>query len=553
MRRKKCGRRHNSLFINSGGEEVDDGKNHYHNDTSISSFNLSPSEDWAYSYAGDYLWAKVNASTLVRNLTCEITNSKANIDNNFRLAPVSLTYYGLCLRKGKYIVTLHFAEALYSKSEDYSTSGKRVFDIYIQGMIVKKDVNIKEIPGKEHEERRLQFKVKINDGSLEIKFFWAGKGSLYNPPALNGPLISAVSITRVPRKLHGWEIALIAVGCILFLLLLLAFMWRMGWIGDRELRETTVKIGERTFTLKQIIDATKKFSPKMELGRGRSGIVYRAQILQDLTVAVKKLFAESNAVGEIATEVYVKKAKELKHDNILKLLYVYSRRHLHLLIYEFMEVGSLGQVLFGTNSTVRIDWRKRFIICKGIAKGLKYLHERNPQIIHRNIKANNILLDASWNPKISDFGLAKLYEEEDPHVAVRAAGGGGGDLSYMSPEYAIRRTMTAKADVYSFGILLLEIVSGRNNAEYREKEETVVLLDTAANLRARGTLGDLVDSRLGRNYDGNQTNIVLNLAMMCTEQSPSLRPTMSQVVAVLEGEKTLKNISEEIAPSISPA
>ncbi|XP_011013313.1 PREDICTED: probable LRR receptor-like serine/threonine-protein kinase At1g07650 [Populus euphratica] len=150
--------------------------------------------------------------------------------------------------------------------------------------------------------------------------------------------------------------------------------------------------------------------------------------------------------------------------------------------------------------------------------------------------------------------MAKLYEEEDPHVAVRAAGGGGGeDLSYMSPEYAIRRTMTAKADVYSFGILLLEIVSGRNNAEYREKEETVVLLDTAANLRARGTLGDLVDSRLGRNYDRNQTNIVLNLAMMCTEQSPSRRPTMSQVVAVLEGEKTLNNISEEIAPSISPA
>ncbi|KAG6743531.1 hypothetical protein POTOM_052230 [Populus tomentosa] len=315
MQKKKCGRRHNSLFINSGGEEVDDGKNHYHNDTSLSSFNLSPSEDWAYSYAGDYLWAKVNASTLVRNLTCEITNSKANIDNNFRLAPVSLTYYGLCLRKGKYIVTLHFAEALYSKSEDYSTSGKRVFDVYIQGMIVKKDVNIKEIPGKEHEERRLQFKVKINDGSLEIKFFWAGKGSLYNPPALNGPLTSAVSITRgrkrklrylsfcllkprilsltslsvilsltshcfpyvpqVPRKLHGWEIALIAVGCILFLLLLLAFMWRMGWIGDRELRETKVKIGERTFTLKQIIDATKKFSA--ELGRGRSGIVYRVK------------------------------------------------------------------------------------------------------------------------------------------------------------------------------------------------------------------------------------------------------------------------------------
>jgi interleukin-1 receptor-associated kinase 1 len=122
----------NSLFINSGGEDVYYGKDHYHNDTSISSFNLSPSDDWAYSYAGDYLTRNFNASASVINSTCEFTSSKANIDNNFRLAPVSITYYGLCLRKGEYIVTLYFAEALYSKSEDYSTSGKRVFDIYIQ-------------------------------------------------------------------------------------------------------------------------------------------------------------------------------------------------------------------------------------------------------------------------------------------------------------------------------------------------------------------------------------------------------------------------------------
>ncbi|KAI5561023.1 hypothetical protein BDE02_16G085100 [Populus trichocarpa] len=160
MKSKKCRRKHNSLFINSGGEDVYYGKDHYHNDTSISSFNLSPSDDWAYSYAGDYLDTDFNASTLVRNLTCEITSAKANIDNNFRLAPVSLTYYGLCLRKGEYIVTLYFAEALSSKSEDYSTSGKRVFDIYIQGTNVRPDVNIKEIPGKEHEGKQLDFRLK---------------------------------------------------------------------------------------------------------------------------------------------------------------------------------------------------------------------------------------------------------------------------------------------------------------------------------------------------------------------------------------------------------
>jgi interleukin-1 receptor-associated kinase 1 len=122
----------NSLFINCGGEELNVGKDHYHNDTSTSSFNLSPSDDWAYSFSGDYLWATVNASTLVRNSTCKDCTPETKIDNDFRLAPVSLMYYGLCLHKGKYIVTLHFSETLYSKGEDHSITGKRVFDVYIQ-------------------------------------------------------------------------------------------------------------------------------------------------------------------------------------------------------------------------------------------------------------------------------------------------------------------------------------------------------------------------------------------------------------------------------------
>ena len=122
----------NSLFINCGGEEVTVGKAHYHNDTSTSNFFQSPNDDWAYSYSGDYFWAKINDSTLVRNSTCEVSSPEAKLDNNFRLAPVSLTYYGLCLSNGKYHVTLHFAETLYSKGEDNSRVGKRVFDVYIQ-------------------------------------------------------------------------------------------------------------------------------------------------------------------------------------------------------------------------------------------------------------------------------------------------------------------------------------------------------------------------------------------------------------------------------------
>ncbi|KAI5583401.1 hypothetical protein BDE02_06G011900 [Populus trichocarpa] len=580
MRKETCRRKYNSLFINCGGEEVIVGKAHYHNDTSTSNFFQSPNDDWAYSYSGDYFWARINDSTLVRNSTCEVSSPEAKLDNNFRLAPVSLTYYGLCLSKGKYHVTLHFAETLYSKGEDNSRVGKRVFDVYIQKERVEKDLNIKETLRGQNEELKRKYTTKIHDGSLEIHFFWTGKGSLYNPPAINGPLISAISVTRVPRKLRPWEIAVIAVSCILFLLLLLAFMWRMGWIGDRELRETKLKIGGKPFTLKQIVDATGNFSPENELGRGRSGIVYKAD-LPNLTVAVKKLDPKSKAVDEIASEVYAKKALDLKHDNVVTLLASYSKRHLHLLIYEYMKHGSLGQVLFGTNSTeqidspersticqgiakalknllrwnprtiqkstdsnpkVQLDWQKRFNICKGIAKGLKYLHERKPQIIHRNIKSTNILLDASLNPKISDFGLAKLYEEGNPYIAV----GAGKQLSYMAPEYATRRAMTVKVDVFSFGILLLEIISGKNNADSTGDENSVFLLDTASKLHAKQELEQLVYTRLDTSSESGQASIALNLAIMCTDQSPSLRPTMSQVVAVLERSKTLEDISKEI-------
>nr|TKS09685.1 putative LRR receptor-like serine/threonine-protein kinase [Populus alba] len=418
----------NSLFINCGGEEVTLGKARYLNDTSTSDFFRSPNDDWAYSYSGDYLWAKINDSTLVRNSTCEVSSPEAKLDNNFRLAPVSLTYYGLCLSNGKYHVTLHFAETLYSKGEDNSRVGKRVFDVYIQKERVEKDLNIKEALRGQNEELKKQYTTKIRDGSLEIHIFWTGKGSLYNPPAINGPLISAISVTRVPRKLRPWEIAVIAVSCILFLLLMLAFMWRMGWIGDRELRETKVKIGGKPFTLKQIIDATRNFSPENELGRGRSGIVYKAD-LPNLTVAVKKLDPKSKAVDEIASEVYAKKALDVKHDNVVTLLASYSKRHLHLLIYEYMKHGSLGQV------------------------------QRN----------------------------------------------------------SIRRK---------------DLQSAR-----------------ASKLHAKQVLEQLVYTRLGTSSERGQASIALNLAIMCTDQSPSLRPTMSQVVAVLERSKTLEDISKEINTS----
>ncbi|CAK7335486.1 unnamed protein product [Dovyalis caffra] len=310
---------------------------------------------------------------------------------------------------------------------------------------VKENLNIEEISGPQNEVRKQNFPATIQYGSLEIQFFWTG--SLYNPLPVNGPLISAVAVTRDRRK---------------------------------------------NFTLKQIIDATKKFSPRTELGRGRSGILYKAE-LPDLNVAVKKLFSQSKAVDEIASEVHAKKALVSKHENLVQLLATYSRRNLYLLIYENMELGSLGKVLFDPNSTVQLDWPKRFTICLGIAKGLLYLHES----------------------------------------------------SYMAPEYATRGAITVKVDVYSFGILLLETFSGKNNADYSGNQEYVFLLETAGKSYARGRLAELVDARMVR-YNWDQVNTILTLAIMRVDLSPSIRRTMSQILSVLEGEKSFEEISREV-------
>ncbi|XP_076891883.1 putative LRR receptor-like serine/threonine-protein kinase At1g53420 [Bidens hawaiensis] len=179
-----------------------------------------------------------------------------------------------------------------------------------------------------------------------------------------------------------------------------------------------------------------------------------------------------------------------------------------------------------------LDWPTRYRICLQIAKGLSFLHEESRlKIVHRDIKASNVLLDKNLNAKISDFGLAKLNEEDNTHISTRVAGTYG----YMAPEYAMRGYLTDKADVYSFGIVLLEVVSGMANIPDRLKENQFVLLDRALALKATDHLLDLVDPKLGSEYDIPEMMVVINLALVCTAISPSDRPTMSSVVSMLEG------------------
>ncbi|KAH7651417.1 Non-specific serine/threonine protein kinase protein [Dioscorea alata] len=226
----------------------------------------------------------------------------------------------------------------------------------------------------------------------------------------------------------------------------------------------------------------------------------------------------------------------LNHPNLVKLFGCCIEGNQLLLVYEYMENNSLASALFGPErDRVKLDWQTRRRICLCIAHGLAYLHEESRlKIVHRDIKATNVLLDKDFNAKISDFGLARLSEEDESHISTRIAG----TIGYMAPEYAMRGYLTDKADVYSFGVVMLEIISGMSNGSRREKEDCVCLLDWAYILQERGDLLDIVDKSLGPYYSEEEALQMLNLALTCTNLSPALRPTMSTVVRILHSKNS---------------
>lgn len=237
---------------------------------------------------------------------------------------------------------------------------------------------------------------------------------------------------------------------------------------------------------------------------------------------------------------------DISHDNLVKLYGYCVDGDERILVYNYHENNSLAHTLLGSHrSNIQFNWRTRVKICHGIAQGLAYLHHGvSPHIVHRDIKASNILLDKDLTPKISDFGLAKLLPPDVTHISTRVAG----TLGYLAPEYAIRGQVTRKSDVYSFGVLLLEIVSGRSNTNTVLPYEDQILLDKFPEITngvlllqtwihyEQGSLEKIVDNSLGDDLDVAEACRYLKIGLLCTQDVTRHRPHMSEVVAMLKGE-----------------
>ncbi|KAF5458584.1 hypothetical protein F2P56_022605 [Juglans regia] len=543
-----------SLHVNCGGKEANANGNRYEADREQRGASMFYwGQNWAFSSTGNFMDNDMDADIYIETNTSALSNVSmfdSELYTTARVSPLSLTYYGLCLMNGNYTVKLHFAEIIFTNDRSNSL-GRRIFNVYIQDKLVLENFNIEDEAGGAGKPLVKSFAAVVTSRTLKIHFYWAGKGTTGIPlRGVYGPIISAISVDpnfKPPSDGDNKKYLIIVVGTVavvVFLIFLaLCIMKKKGWLGgkistDKELRGIDLQTG--LFTLRQIRAATKNFDQTNKLGEGGFGCVYKGMLSDGTVIAVKQLSSKSKQGNrEFVNEIGMISA--LQHPNLVKLYGCCVEGNQLSLIYEYMENNCLSRALFGKDTFCRLklDWPTRQKICLGIARGLAYLHEESRlKIVHRDIKTSNVLLDKDYNAKISDFGLAKLSEDDNSHISTRVAG----TIGYMAPEYAMRGHLTNKADVYSFGVVALEIVSGKSNTNYRPKEDFVYLLDWAYVLQERGSLLELVDPALGSEYSSEQAMVMLNVALFCTNASPSLRPTMSQVVSMLEGGTTVQEL-----------
>ncbi|XP_052874738.1 putative serine/threonine-protein kinase isoform X6 [Gossypium arboreum] len=287
--------------------------------------------------------------------------------------------------------------------------------------------------------------------------------------------------------------------------------------------------------------ATHGFSASNKIGEGAFGSVYKGLLTNGSIVAVKMLSIELESMrGEREFVSEITTLTNLKHENLVTLVGCCVEGTKRFLVYNYMENNSLAQVLLGgEQNRIKLRWGARGRILLGVARGLAYLHEEvKPHIVHRDIKASNILLDQNLLPKVSDFGLSRILRDNASHISTHVAG----TLGYLAPEYAISGRLTRKTDVYSFGVLLLEIISGQTVVNFDLEHGEHYLVQKAWDLYRANRLLQLVDPVLGMNYPEEDAVRYIKVGLLCVQETARFRPEMSTAQKMLTNEIDIEGV-----------
>ncbi|KAI6691658.1 hypothetical protein NL676_028486 [Syzygium grande] len=446
-----------NFAVKCGGPQITSSSNIvYERDNNTlgpATYFVTDTERWAVSNVG-YFTGNNNPTYKASTLSQFTNTLDSELFQTARLSASSVRYYGLGLENGNYNVTLQFAE-IQILNTGWQSLGRQAGGASLTA----------------------------------VQKVYQAQGTCCVPnQATYGPLVSAISaipdfiptVSNNPPTSKKDRTGLIVgvttgVGVVGLVAILLVFY--LGWrrkmarmIEDQEFFGIDTR--PYTFSYAELKAATDDFNPNNKLGEGGFGPVFKGTLNDGRVIAVKQLSVSSHQgknqfVAEIAT------ISAVQHRNLVKLYGCCIDADNRLLVYEYLENKSLDQAMFGQRS-LSLDWATRYDICLGIARGLAYLHEESRlRIVHRDVKASNILLDSDLTPKISDFGLAKLYDDKKTHISTRVAG----TIGYLAPEYAMRGHLTEKADVFAFGVVALEVVSGRPNSDPSLEEAKKYLLE----------------------------------------------------------------------------
>ncbi|KAL7264399.1 hypothetical protein ACSBR1_002368 [Camellia fascicularis] len=347
-----------------------------------------------------------------------------------------------------------------------------------------------------------------------------------------------VGFSSSTGQFTGIAVSLITVS-IVFIIIISGtayFVWKKKYEEIHEAWEQDY--GPQRFFYKDLYKSTKGFKDEELLGAGGFGKVYRGVLPSSKEqVAVKKISHDSKqGVKEFVAEIA--SMGRLKHRNLVQLLGYCRRKGELLLVYDYMPNGSLGKFLF-SNEKPTLNWTQRFQILRGIASALHYLHEEWEQVVlHRDVKASNVLLDADLNGRLGDFWLARLYDHganpETTHVV--------GTVGYLAPELTRTGKATTCTDVFAFGALMLEVACGRRPIVLQGLPEKMILVDWVLENLKQGSFLETSDPRLEGNYLEEEMLLVLKLGLLCSQYNEAARPSMRQVMQYLDGNALLPDI-----------